>query len=146
MNEDDEIQKNSSAHVGYQPFANESNVIKLYKYSAPRMGNTIVKDDKYGLSTAELAKKADGKYFTSMDMASGSSLVNLAPVGVYFGKNETVRYAPYPVASVGSTNDRFPAFTIGGLEISKAGVGSSMTGFNGFFSYLTRKVNINIIS
>ena len=146
MNEDDEIQKNSSAHVGYQPFANESNVIKLYKYSAPRMGNTIVKDDKYGLSTAELAKKADGKYFTSTVMASGSSLVNLAPVGVYFGKNETVRYAPYPVVSVGSTNDRFPAFTIGGLEIFKAGVGSSMTGFNGFFSYLTRNVNINIIS
>lgn len=146
MNEDDEIQKNSSAHVGYQPFANESNVIKLYKYSAPRMGNTIVKDDKYGLSTAELAKKADGKYFTSTDMARDGSLVNLAPVGVYFGKNETVGYAPYPVASVGSTNDRFPAFTIGGLKISKAGVGSSMTGFNGFFSYLTRKVNINIIS
>ena len=145
-NEDDEIQKNGSAHVGYQPFANESKVAKLYQYSAPRMGNTIVKDDDYGLSTAELAKRADGKYFTSMTMASGGSLVNLAPVGVYFGKNEAVRYAPYPVASVGSTNDRFPAFTIGGLEISEAGVGSPMTGFNGFFSYLTRKVNINIIS
>ena len=145
VNEDDEIQKNGSAHVGYQPFAN-SNVIKLYKYSAPRMGNTIVKDDKYGLSTADLAKRADGKYFTSMYMASGGSLVNLAPVGVYFGKNEAVRYAPYPIVSVGSTNDRFPAFTIGGLEISEAGVGSPMTGFNGFFSYLTRKVNINIIS
>ena len=146
MNEDDEIQKNGSAHVGYQPFANESNVIKLYHYSAPRMGNAIVKDDKYGLSTADLAKRADGKYFTSMDMASGGSLVNLAPVGVYFVKNEAVKYAPYPIASVGSTNDRFPAFTIDGLEISEAGVGSSMTAFNGFFSYLTRKVNINIIS
>lgn len=140
MNEDDEIKKNSSAHIGYQPFANESNVTKLYRYSAPRMGNTIVKDDKYGLSTADLAKRADGKYFTSMTMASGGSLVNLAPVGVYFGKNEAVRYAPYPNASVGSTNDRFPAFTIGGLEISKAGVGSSIGAYNGFYSYLTRKV------
>lgn len=149
MNEDDEIKKNSSAHIGYQPFANESNVTKLYRYSAPRMGNTIVKDDKYGLSTADLAKRADGKYFTSMTMASGGSLVNLAPVGVYFGKNEAVRYAPYPNASVDSTNDRFPAFTIGGLEISKAGVGSSIGAYNGFFSYLTRKVtnlNIDIIS
>ena len=149
MNEDDEIKKNSSAHIGYQPFANESNVTKLYRYSAPRMGNTIVKDDKYGLSTADLAKRADGKYFTSMTMASGGSLVNLAPVGVYFGKNEAVRYAPYPNASVGSTNDRFPAFTIGGLEISKAGVGSSIGAYNGFFSYLTRKVsnlNTDIIS
>lgn len=149
MNEDDEIKKNSSAHIGYQPFANESNVTKLYRYSAPRMGNTIVKDDKYGLSTADLAKRADGKYFTSMTMASGGSLVNLAPVGVYFGKNEAVRYAPYPNASVGSTNDRFPAFTIGGLEISKVGVGSSIGAYNGFFSYLTRKVsnlNTDIIS
>lgn len=149
MNEDDEIKKNSSAHIGYQPFANESNVTKLYRYSAPRMGNTIVKDDKYGLSTADLAKRADGKYFTSMTMASGGSLVNLAPVGVYFGKNEAVRYAPYPNASVGSTNDRFPAFTIGGLEISKAGIGSSIGAYNGFFSYLTRKVtnlNTDIIS
>lgn len=149
MNEDDEIKKNSSAHIGYQPFANESNVTKLYRYSAPRMGNTIVKDDKYGLSTADLAKRADGKYFTSMTMASGGSLVNLAPVGVYFGKNEAVRYAPYSNASVGSTNDRFPAFTIGGLEISKAGVGSSIGAYNGFFSYLTRKVtnlNTDIIS
>lgn len=149
MNEDDEIKKNSSAHIGYQPFANESNVTKLYRYSAPKMGNTIVKDDKYGLSTADLAKRADGKYFTSMTMASGGSLVNLAPVGVYFGKNEAVRYAPYPNASVGSTNDRFPAFTIGGLEISKAGVGSSIGAYNGFYSYLTRKVtnlNTDIIS
>lgn len=149
MNEDDEIKKNSSAHIGYQPFVNESNVTKLYRYSAPRMGNTIVKDDKYGLSTADLAKRADGKYFTSMTMASGGSLVNLAPVGVYFGKNEAVRYAPYPNASVGSTNDRFPAFTIGGLEISKAGVGSSIGAYNGFYSYLTRKVtnlNTDIIS
>lgn len=149
MNEDDEIKKNSSAHIGYQPFANESNVTKLYRYSAPRMGNTIVKDDKYGLSTADLAKRADGKYFTSMTMASGGSLVNLAPVGVYFGKNEAVRYAPYPTASVGSANDRFPAFTIGGLEISKAGVGSSIGAYNGFYSYLTRKVtnlNTDIIS
>ena len=149
MNEDDEIKKNSSAHIGYQPFANESNVTKLYRYSAPRMGNTIVKDDKYGLSTADLAKRADGKYFTSMTMASGGSLVNLAPVGVYFGKNEAVRYAPYPNASVGSTNDRFPAFTIGGLEISKVGVGSSIGAYNGFYSYLTRKVtnlNTDIIS
>lgn len=149
MNEDDEIKKNSSAHIGYQPFANESNVTKLYRYSAPRMGNTIVKDDKYGLSTADLAKRADGKYFTSMTMASGGSLVNLAPVGVYFGKNEAVRYAPHPNASVGSTNDRFPAFTIGGLEISKAGVGSSIGAYNGFYSYLTRKVtnlNTDIIS
>lgn len=149
MNEDDEIKKNSSAHIGYQPFANESNVTKLYRYSAPRMGNTIVKDDKYGLSTVDLAKRADGKYFTSMTMASGGSLVNLAPVGVYFGKNEAVRYAPYPNASVGSTNDRFPAFTIGGLEISKAGVGSSIGAYNGFYSYLTRKVtnlNTDIIS
>ncbi len=142
MNEDDEIKKNSSAHIGYQPFANESNVTKLYRYSAPRMGNAIVKDDKYGLSTADLAKRADGKYFTSMTMASGGSLVNLAPVGVYFGKNEAVRYATYPNASVGSTNDRFPAFTIGGLEISKAGVGSSIGAYNGFYSYLTDRKSV----
>lgn len=149
MNEDDEIKKNSSAHIGYQPFANVYNVTKLYLYSAPRMGNTIVKDDKYGLSTAELAKKADGKYFTSTVMASGGSLVNLAPVGVYFGRNEAVRSAPYPFASAGSTNDRFPAFTIGGLEISEAGVGSLIGAHNVFYSYLTRKVtnlNTGIIS
>lgn len=146
VNEDDEIKKNSSAHIGYQPFINVSPVIRLYRYSAPRMGNAIVKDDKYGLLTAELAKKADGKYFTSMDMASGGSLTNLAPVGVYFEKNETVRYAPYPNYSSDSTNDKFPAFAIGGLEIYKAGVGSSSGGFSGFFSYLTRKINLDIIS
>lgn len=146
VNKDDEIKKNSSAHIGYQPFINVSPVIRLYRYSAPRMGNAIVKDDKYGLLTAELAKEADGKYFTSMDMASGGSLTNLAQVGVYFEKNETVRYAPIPHLSSDSINDRFPAFAIGGLVIYKAGAGSSSGGFSGFFSYLTRKINLDIIS
>lgn len=149
MNEDDEIKKNSSAHIGYQPFANVYNVTKLYLYSAPRMGNTIVKDDKYGLSTAELAKKADGKYFTSTVMARDGSLVNLAPVGVYFGRNEAVISASYPFVIVGSTNGRFPAFAIGGLKISEAGVGSLIGAHKVFYSYLTRKVenlNTGIIS
>lgn len=148
MNEDEEIKKNSSAHIGYQPFINVNapSPCRLYRYSAPRMGNAIVKDNKYGLLSAELAKEADGKYFTSMDMASGGSLTNLAQVGVYFEKNETVRYAPIPYLSSDSINDRFPAFAIGGLVIYEAGVGSSSGGFNGFFSYLTRKINLDIIS
>ena len=148
MNEDDEIKKNSLAHIGYQPFINVNapSLCRLYRYSAPRMGNAIVKDNKYGLLSAELAKEADGKYFTSMDMASGGSLTNLAQVGVYFEKNETVRYAPLPYHSSDSTNGRFPAFVIGGLVIYKAGVGSSLGGSDGFFSYLTRKINSDIIS
>lgn len=148
MNKDDEIKKNSLAHIGYQPFINVNapSLCRLYRYSAPRMGNAIVKDNKYGLLSAELAKEADGKYFTSTDMASGGSLTNLAQVGVYFEKNETVRYAPLPYHSSDSTNDRFPAFVIGGLVIYKAGVGSSSGGFDGFFSYLTRKINSDIIS
>ncbi len=78
--------------------------IKLYRYTAARMNNTIVKDDAHGLTTAELAQQANGKYFTSSSvMASGGSLTNLA-TGTYIGKKATVKLN---VTSVDGGNPKY---------------------------------------
>lgn len=63
----------------YQPVKGYSGLTTLYRYTAARMNNTIVADSARGLTTAELAQKANGKWFTSgSKLASGGSLTNLA--------------------------------------------------------------------
>ena len=137
INGDDEVNKNSAAHIGFQP-CKKLTSIKFYLYKAPRVGNAIIADTEYGLTTPDLAAAADGKYFTSTTMASGGALTNLAPVGIYFEKTATVRMPPFPMTS-GSV--KYPAFSIQMFKITEAGNGTVMSGFNALFSYLTKTVN-----
>lgn len=143
FNDDQEIANNNAAHIGYQPFARVSNVTNLYRYTAPRQSGTIIKDERYGLTTPALAKQADGKYFTSNSvLATNGQLTNLAPAGYYFRKSEQVKMAPYPMQSAVTQPVRFPAYSIKWLNITSNSTGAVMSGYNAMMSYLMRTIKI----
>lgn len=142
---DQEVANNNSAHMGYKPFKNESesNVTNLYRYTAPRQSGTIIKDERYGLTTPALARQADGKYFTSNSvLATNGQLTNLAPAGYYFRKSEQVETAPYPMPSAVTQSVRFPAYSIEWLNITSNSTGAVMSGYNAMLSYLMRTIKI----
>lgn len=144
-NDDQEIANNNAAHIGYQPFARVSNVTNLYRYTAPRQSGTIIKDERYGLTTPALAKQADGKYFTSNSvLATNGQLTNLAPAGYYFRQSVQVMMAPSPMPSAGTQSARFPAYSIRCLNITGDSTGTVMNGFNSMMSYLMRTIKIQI--
>ena len=146
-NDDQEIANNNAAHMGYKPFerVSESNVTPLYRYTAPRQSGTIIKDERYGLTTPALARQADGKYFTSNSvLARNGQLTNLAPAGYYFRQSEQVMIAPSPMPSAETQSPKFPAYSIRYLNINIDSTGSVMSGFNSMMSYLMRTIKIQI--
>lgn len=145
--DDQEIAKNNAAHLGYKPFerVSSSDVTILYRYTAPRQSGTIIKDETYGLTTAALAKQANGKYFTSNSkLAVNGQLTNLAPAGYYFRQSEQVMMAPSPKPSAGTQSAQFPAYSIRCLKITDDSTGTLMKGFNSMMSYLMRTIKIEI--
>ena len=65
-------------------------VTHLYRYRAPRINGKIVADSKNGLTTQELASKADGKYFTSnRNVVFNGNFTNLA-VGDFWNIDSAV--------------------------------------------------------
>lgn len=147
VNDDQEVANNNAAHMGYKPFerVSASDVTTLYRYTAPRQSGTIIKDERYGLTTAALAKQADGKYFTSnRDLAINGQLTNLAPAGYYFRQSEQVMMAPYPMPSAEIQSPKFPAYSIRCLNINIDSTGTVMSGFNGMMSSLMRTIKIEI--
>lgn len=147
FNDDQEVANNNAAHIGYKPFerVSASKVTTLYRYTAPRQSGTIIKDETYGLTTAALAKQADGKYFTSnSDLAINGQLANLAPAGYYFRQSEQVMVAPYPMLSIEQQSLKFPAYSIRCLNITDDSTGTVMNGFNAMMSYLMRTIKIGI--
>lgn len=147
VDDDQEIEKNNAAHMGYKPFErlSASKVTTLYRYTAPRQSGTIIKDEIYGLTTPALAKQADGKYFTrNRDLAINGQLANLAPAGYYFRQSEQVMMAPYPMPSAEIQPDKFPAYSIRCLNITEDSTGTVMSGFNGMMSSLMRTIKIQI--
>jgi hypothetical protein len=65
----------------YKLFALNTNysLTTLYKYHAGKLNGTYVKDDTYGFSTADAAKAADGRIFTSKysgNLCSGTYTYN----------------------------------------------------------------------
>ena len=146
-NDDQEIENNNAAHMGYKPFERvyASEVTTLYRYTAPRQSGTIIKDERYGLTSAALAKQADGKYFTdNSKLAINGQLTNLAHAGYYFRQSEKVMMAPHPMPSEGTQPVRFPAYSIRWLKITKDSTGTVMIGFNAMMSYLMNTIKIQI--
>lgn len=146
-NDDQEIANNNAAHLGYKPFerVSASEVTTLYRYTAPRQSGTIIKDERYGLTTPALAKQADGKYFTNNSvLAKNGQLTNLAPAGYYFRQDVQVMMAPSPMPSAGTQSPRFPAYSIRCLNITGDSTGTVMNGFNSMMSYLMRTIKIQI--
>lgn len=147
VNDDQEIANNNAAHMGYKPFerVSASDVTTLYRYTAPRQSGTIIKDETYGLTTAALAKQADGKYFTdNRNLAINGQLANLAPAGYYFRQSEKVMMAPYPMPSAEIQQARFPAYSIRCLNITIDSTGTVMGGFNAMMSSLMRTIKNQI--
>ena len=147
VNDDQEIANNNAAHMGYKPFerVSASEITNLYRYTAPRQSGTIIKDERYGLTTPALAKQADGKYFTNNSkLAINGQLANLAPAGYYFRQDVQVMMAPYPMPSVEIQPAKFPAYSIRCLNINIDSTGTVMSGFNGMMSSLMRTIKIQI--
>lgn len=76
---------------GYQPVKDKILIKEvLYRYTAARIGNTYASDSAKGLTSAELAGKANGKFFTSKtELAKNGQLTNLAS-GEYIKESEMV--------------------------------------------------------
>ena len=147
VNDDQEIANNNAAHMGYKPFerVSASEITNLYRYTAPRQSGTIIKDERYGLTTPALAKQADGKYFTdNSKLAINGQLTNLAPAGYYFRQSEQVMMAPYPMQSAEIQPAKFPAYSIRCLNITSYGTGAVMSGFNEMMSSLMRTIKMEI--
>lgn len=147
VNDDQEIANNNAAHLGYEPFksVSASKVTKLYRYTAPRQSGTIIKDEQYGLTIPDLARQANGKYFTSNSkLAINGQLTNLAPAGYYFRKSEKVTMTPYPMSSTGTQSYQYPAYSIRWLNIAVDGTGAAMNGFQTMMSYLMRTIKQEI--
>lgn len=80
-----------SDRSGYKPVESHkvSSIQTLYRYTAARINNTYATDSARGL-TAELASKANGKFFTSSTkLGSNGQLINLAS-GEYIKESESV--------------------------------------------------------
>lgn len=93
----------------------------LYRYTAARINNTYAADSARGL-TAELAGKANGKFFTSStQLGKNGQLVNLAS-GEYVKEDESVMMSLMPAFSTAS----YPKYRI---RIYKYTLGISVARF-----------------
>ena len=110
------VENSGETQVGYKPVKDRMVTIQtLYRYTAARINNTYAADSARGL-TAELAGKANGKFFTSSTkLGENGQLVNLAS-GEYIKEYESVmmslRYAP-STASLPKYRIRIYKYTLG---------------------------------
>ena len=111
-----------SDQSGYEPVKHHpAERTYLYRYTAARINNTYAADSARGL-TAELAGKANGKFFTSnMKLAANGQLTNLAN-GEYISENQGVLLN---LAQIDSTASR-PKYR---LRIQKYTQGTSFSRF-----------------
>lgn len=114
---DDSTELSKHPITGYEPGARITSWRKLYQYTAGRKDNIYLADSAYKL-TADLAKQADGKWFTSSNICDGAKLINLAR-GKYVRKGTSVRMAKIPMVKVDESG-KVPAyeFNIGVINIS----------------------------
>ena len=79
-NYDSTIFGGGSGSIPYDRVGSTFTSVSIYRYTAARINGTAVAEPSLGLSTAAMAEKADGMYFTSKTTLGNSSgsLVNLA--------------------------------------------------------------------
>ncbi len=143
---DMEVKNNDSSHSGYKPFTSAATVT-IYQYTAARIDGTIAPDTNHGLS-AEMAAEADGKYFTSTTMVSGSTLVNLA-TGIYFRKDAAVATAPSPMVSVDEGSYKWPAYAVGFTKFQDGEVvtsGLEVSFYGRLFSTIERTFSASLLA
>ena len=83
-NYDSTIFGGGSGSIPYDRIGSTFTSVSIYRYTTARINGTAVAEPSLGLSTAAMAEKADGMYFTSKTKLGNSSgsLVNLAS-GIY---------------------------------------------------------------
>lgn len=112
---DDSTELSKHPITGYEPGARITSWKKLYQYTAGRKDSLYFADSAHNL-TAELAKEADGKWFTSGNICDGSKLINLAS-GKYVRRGTSVRMMKVLHVSLGGTT-KVPAY---GFDIGVVG-------------------------
>lgn len=126
-----------TSQSGYQPVKNNpAGRTYLYRYTAARINNTYAADSARGL-TAELAGKANGKFFTSnTKLAANGQLTNLAD-GEYISEDQGVLLNLLQVDSAASR----PKYR---LRIQKYTKGTSFSRF--IYSLIESKGDIFLIN
>lgn len=112
---DDSTELSKHPITGYEPGARITSWKKLYQYTAGRKDSLYFADSAHNLTT-ELAKEADGKWFTSGNICDGSKLINLAS-GKYVRRGTSVRMMKVLHVSLGGTT-KVPAY---GFDIGIVG-------------------------
>ena len=112
---DDSTELSKHPITGYEPGARITSWKKLYQYTAGRKDSLYFADSAHNL-TAELAKEADWKWFTSGNICDGSKLINLAS-GKYVRRGTSVRMMKVLHVSLGGTT-KVPAY---GFDIGVVG-------------------------
>lgn len=121
---DDRTELQKHPLQGWEPGIRITAWKKLYQYTAGRKDKLVFADSERNL-TAELAKQADGKWFTSTEISNGTKLINLAE-GQYVRKGTCVIGTP-PVAYLGNGSaNPLPAYRFSVGIINSSNVMSSI--------------------
>lgn len=115
---DDRTELQKHPLQGWEPGFRITAWKKLYQYTAGRKDKLILADSERNL-TAELAKQADGKWFTSREISNGTKLINLA-IGKYIRKGTCVKIGKLPMNSANGSANSLPAyeFSVGVIDSS----------------------------
>lgn len=115
---DDRTELQKHPLQGWEPGFRITAWKKLYQYTAGRKNKLIFADSERNL-TAELAKQADGKWFTSTEISNGTKLINLAE-GKYIRKGTCVKIGKLPMSSANGSANSLPAyeFSVGVIDSS----------------------------
>lgn len=115
---DDRTELQKHPLQGWEPGFRITAWKKLYQYTAGRKDKLILADSERNL-TAELAKQADGKWFTSREISNGTKLINLAE-GKYIRKGTCVKIGKLPMSSANGSANSLPAyeFSVGVIDSS----------------------------
>lgn len=105
---DDRTELQKHPLQGWEPGFRITAWKKLYQYTAGRKDKLIFADSERNL-TAELAKQADGKWFTSREISNGTKLINLAE-GKYIRKGTCVKIGRLPMSSWNGSANSLPAY------------------------------------
>ena len=115
---DDRMELQKHPLQGWEPGFRITAWKKLYQYTAGRKDKLTLADSERNL-TAELAKQADGKWFTSREISNGTKLINLA-IGKYIRKGTCVKIGKLPMNSADGSVNSLPAyeFSVGVIDSS----------------------------
>lgn len=113
---DDRTELQKHPLQGWEPGFRITAWKKLYQYTAGRKDKLTLADSERNL-TAELAKQADGKWFTSREISNGTKLINLA-IGKYIRKGTCVKIGKLPMNSADGSVNSLPAyeFSVGVID------------------------------